>query len=133
MEAKTHTFKVTGGARAAGVARRSVLSVEADLPAPIRHRLALLLSELITDTVKHGGGRFGHSMVVRIVEVRDRVRVELVDRGGTGPPAHTTLEEGGEYGLLLLDRLADAWGREAAADGGSLAWFELDLVGLAVG
>ena len=44
METKTVSFWVPGGTRAAGLARRSILSVEADLPNSVRHRLALLLS-----------------------------------------------------------------------------------------
>ena len=44
METKTVSFWVPGGTRAAGLARRSILSVEAGLPDSVRHRLALLLS-----------------------------------------------------------------------------------------
>jgi len=51
METKTVSFWVPGGTRAAGLARRSILSVEAGLPDSVRHRLALLLSELVTNAI----------------------------------------------------------------------------------
>ena len=95
-----------------------MLSVQADLPHSIRHRLALLLSELVTNAIQHGGA--GPDGTVQ-------VRVEVFDPGSNSGPPRDRLEEGGGYGLLLVDRLADGWGRGAAAGGGSLAWFELAL------
>jgi hypothetical protein len=58
--------------------------------------------------------------------------VEVHDPGARGPVPTDRLEaETGGYGLLLVDRLADGWGRERSDSGGSLAWFELDVEGLA--
>jgi anti-sigma regulatory factor (Ser/Thr protein kinase) len=125
--AKTLTFAVPGGKRAAGMARRSVLSVKADLPHSIRHRLALLLSELVTNAIQHGGAG-PHEMVhVKVASSSEKVRVEVFDPGSNGLGPRDRLEEGGGYGLLLIDRLADGWGRGATDTGGSLAWFELEL------
>jgi serine/threonine-protein kinase RsbW len=125
---KTVSFSVPGGKRAAGMARRSVLSVRADLPNSIRHRLALLLSELVTNAIQHGGAGPEETIQVRLASSPDRVRVEVFDPGSNGGPPRDRLDEGGGYGLLLVDKLADGWGRGAAASGGSLAWFELALV-----
>ena len=122
------SFSVPGGKRAAGMARRSVLSVQADLPNSVRHRLALLLSELVTNAIQHGGAGPQETIQVRLASSPERVRVEVFDPGSNGGPPRDRLDEGGDYGLLLVDKLADGWGRGGAASGGSLAWFELVLV-----
>jgi anti-sigma regulatory factor (Ser/Thr protein kinase) len=130
-EQKTISFWVPGGRRAAGVARRSVLSVEAGLPGTVRHRLALLLSELVTNAVQHGGAGPEESVQVRVASSSERVRVEVFDPGSGGAAARDRVDEGGGYGLLLVEHLADGWGREADESGGGFAWFELSLDGLA--
>jgi anti-sigma regulatory factor (Ser/Thr protein kinase) len=126
-DVKTVSFSVPGGKRAAGIARRSVLSVRADLPPSIRHRLALLLSELVTNAIQHGGAGPEETVQVRLASSMDKVRVEVFDPGSNGGPPRERLDEGGGYGFLLVDRLADGWGRATTAAGGSLAWFELAL------
>jgi anti-sigma regulatory factor (Ser/Thr protein kinase) len=113
------------------MARRSVTSIEAGLPLQVRHRVALVLSELIANAVQHGGAGPGQEIEVRIESSALRLRVEVVDPGWGGfePPQRIQHPDGG-YGLLLVEHLCDHWGREATADGGSLAWFELELDGL---
>jgi len=130
-DAKIVSFRVPGGTRAAGMARRSVLSGKAALPAAIRHRLALLLSELVTNAIQHGGAGPHEMIQVRLATTPSRVRVEVYDPGARGTRPRDRIDEGGGFGLLLVDRLADGWGRENTGSGGSLAWFELDLDGLA--
>jgi anti-sigma regulatory factor (Ser/Thr protein kinase) len=130
-DARIVSFTVPGGKRAAGVARRTVLSSKAGLPGVIRHRLALLLSELVTNAIQHGGAGPHETIQVRLASTRRRVRVEVFDPGSrSGGPRDRLEQESGGYGLLLVDHLADGWGREETDTGGSLAWFELDLEGL---
>jgi anti-sigma regulatory factor (Ser/Thr protein kinase) len=124
---KTVSFWVPGGARAARVARRSVLSVQVGVPGAIRHRLALLLSELVTNSIQHGGAGTNESVQVRLASSPERVRVEVFDPGPNGSGPRHRVEDGGGYGLLLVDRLADDWGCEDTDAGGTLAWFELSL------
>lgn len=124
-ETKTVSFWVPGGTGAAGVARRLVLSVKAGLPGCIRHRMALLLSELVTNTIQYGGARSHETVEVRLCSSPELVRVEVYDPGANGAGPRHPVEQDNEYGLLLLDRLADGWGREDLADGGILAWVEV--------
>ena len=130
-DAKVVSFTLAGGEPAASLARRSVLSSKAGLPASIKHRLALLLSELVTNAIQHGGAGPHESIHIRLASTPQRVRVEVHDPGAGGerPPTRPAQQSG--YGLLLVDRLADGWGREETDVGGSIAWFELDLGGLA--
>ncbi|MGH2804599.1 MAG: ATP-binding protein, partial [Thermoleophilaceae bacterium] len=111
-DAKIVTFSVPGGERAAGMARRSVLSGKVALPRAVRHRLALLLSELVNNAIQHGGAGPHETIQVRLASTVHRVRVEVFDPGARGPSPRHRLEEGSGYGLLLVDRLADGWGRE---------------------
>jgi anti-sigma regulatory factor (Ser/Thr protein kinase) len=127
METKTVSFWVPGGTRAAGLARRSILSVEAGLPDAVRHRLALLLSELVTNAIQHGGAGEHETIQVRIASSYEKIRVEVFDPGPNAPGPRSRLEPQGGYGLLLVDRLAHGWGRDRVEGGGSLAWFELQL------
>ena len=127
-EAKTVSFSMPGGAGAAAIARRSVISIEVGLPLGVRHRVALMLSELVANAVQHGGAGPTEVVDVRVASTPARVRVEVVDPGwqGVEPPRRIQHPDGG-YGLLLVEHLSDGWGREATATGGSLAWFELDV------
>lgn len=130
--AKIVSFTVPGGKRAAGIARRSVLSSKVRVPAVVRHRLALLLSELVTNSIQHGGASAHEIIRVRLASTPKKVRVEVYDPGASnGVPRDRLETETGGYGLLLVDRLADGWGRKELGSGGSLAWFELDVEGLA--
>ena len=116
-DAKIVSFTVPGGKRAAGVARRSVLSSKVGVPPVMRHRLALLLSELVTNAIQHGGAGPHETIQIQLSSTPELVRVEVFDPGSHGGPPR--------------DRLADGWGRELHDSGGSLAWFELDVEGLA--
>ena len=126
-ETKTVSFWVPGGTRAAGVARRSMLSVKAGLPGAIRHRLALLLSELVTSTIQWGGARSHETVEVRLASSPELVRVEVFDPGANGGGPRHPGQQDNEYALLLLDRLSDGWGREDLADGAILTWVEVSL------
>jgi anti-sigma regulatory factor (Ser/Thr protein kinase) len=130
-DANTTSFTMPGGTGAAAIARRSVISIEAGLPRGVRHRVALMLSELVANAVQHGGAGPTETVEVRVASTPRRVRVEVVDPGWQGfdPPPRIQHPDGG-YGLLLVEHLSDGWGREATPAGGSLAWFELDLDGL---
>jgi anti-sigma regulatory factor (Ser/Thr protein kinase) len=130
--AKIVSFTVPGGKRAAGVARRSVLSSKVGVPGIMRQRLALLLSELVTNAIQYGGAGAHETIQVRLASTPKKVRVEVYDPGSPdGVPRDRLETETGGFGLLLVDRLADGWGRQELGSGGSLAWFELDVEGLA--
>ena len=130
MEANTTSFSIPGGTGAASMARRSVTSIQAGLPMALRHRVALVLSELVANAVQHGGAGPGEVVEVRMSSSSDRLRVEVTDPGwgGIDPPQRIQHPDGG-YGLVLVEHLADDCGREATDTGGSLAWFELALDG----
>ena len=86
----------------------------------------LLVSELVTNAVRHGRGCDGG--VELALQVEDGcVRVEVVDGGGGFVPRPRDPDPAsmGGWGLVVVDRLADRWGVEGA--GGTRVWFEMNV------
>lgn len=109
-------FEVPGGTPAPGVARHRVLEgLREVLAEEERSNLALLISELVTNSVKHAG-MVNETDVIRVhaAVASARTRIEVCDsgRGFTpGKPQVRSFESGGGgLGLVLLDRLSAAWG-----------------------
>jgi serine/threonine-protein kinase RsbW len=85
--------------------------------------LRLLISELVTNAVRHGG----HGEPVELhAHWNSQVRIEVVDHGGgfTPTPRSGSLDDPGGYGLFLVGTLADRWGVET--DDATTVWFELE-------
>lgn len=105
-------------------ARRELEALSQDLDVREQHLLALLTSELVTNSVVHG--RMREEGVVRLdVTITDAlIRVEVRDRGiGFDPPAASEKDPlEGHWGLELVDRLADRW----EVTGGTTVAFEVD-------
>lgn len=92
---------------------------------PLAETLILLISELVTNAVVHGGCRAVLRM--RLPEADDdAVRVE-VDDGSSRPPCRRSAEGGdtGGRGLELVEGLADRWGWQVEGSGKRI-WCEID-------
>ncbi len=95
----------------------------ADLRQPVR----LLVSELVTNAVLHGGTGSDRMIRVRLEARADQVRVEVSDQGPGFEPRATGYREdplAGGFGLTLVDELTDRWGVDA--EQGACVWFEID-------
>lgn len=119
--------EVAGGPHAPAHARQALQErLEGTVPAPVAQDAGLLVSELVTNSVLHGGGMEGGDRVgVRIGLTEKRIRIEVCDPGpGFDPadPGHDPDEPGG-YGLFLVTQLAEAWGVDVADK--TRVWFEL--------
>jgi anti-sigma regulatory factor (Ser/Thr protein kinase) len=93
-----------------------------------RGALRLLVSELVTNSVRHAAASSTPvGLALRIAD--GTVRVEVHDGGSgfePGTPQPRSAEAGyGGYGLFLVERMASRWGVET--DDGTRVWFELDL------
>lgn len=81
----------------------------------------LLVSELVTNAVLHA--RTPPEIIVRLG--RDEVRIEVLDGSDRLPRAKGYgVESSTGRGLLLVDRLAAAWGTEVR-EAGKVVWFAL--------
>ncbi|WP_205699372.1 ATP-binding protein [Conexibacter sp. SYSU D00693] len=81
--------------------------------------VALLVSEVVTNAVRHGGARDEDHVTVELTSEDHRLRIRVLDGGG-GLPAQRRPGSDGGFGLHLVEALADDWG---AAPGE--VWFVL--------
>ncbi len=106
-------------------AGRDVLGPDgARLGAGVLEDVRLLVTELITNALRHGKLTPGDHVTVRASVADDVVRIEVRDPGNDG---NVTPREpgprGGGYGLYLVDRLARRWGVDQRD--GTVVWCEL--------
>jgi anti-sigma regulatory factor (Ser/Thr protein kinase) len=106
-------------------ARRFVRQTLAGTAPDVVDDVALMVSELATNCVRHAASPF----VVLIDQSAHDIRIEVADDGG-GEPVMRTLRptKGGGVGLHIVQALADAWGViPASGTGGKVVWFTLAL------
>jgi anti-sigma regulatory factor (Ser/Thr protein kinase) len=123
-------FDVGGGPEAIGAARTALAEFLGGAVEPQQlYDLQLLVSEVVTNAVRHGGARQGEHVDFRIALMSDQIRLEVRD---PGPGFHDVMPElpdtdrGGGYGLYLVDLFADDWGVSGVE--GTCVWFEVPLV-----
>ena len=106
---------------APGVARRAVEELGGDVDPGVIRDAQLLVSEVVTNSIKHSGS--DDPIRLRVWARQTGLKVEVAV-GGLGfwgePPA--VAGDGGR-GLLILESLADSWGR--TCDMRARVWFEL--------
>jgi serine/threonine-protein kinase RsbW len=116
------------GVLAPGVARHAVADWLADQVAPSVLETALLLvTELVTNSVRHSGVPEGDDVVVRVDLWRDGCRLEVEDPGRGGAIALQPQDprNGGGMGLNLVQMLSERWGVVRAAGGPTRVWAQL--------
>jgi anti-sigma regulatory factor (Ser/Thr protein kinase) len=84
----------------------------------------LLLTELITNALRHSGMSADDEIGVTAAVNDGTVRIEVHDPGHDGPvEVRDPGARGGGYGLFLVDRLTSAWGVDRLD--GTTVWAEL--------
>jgi anti-sigma regulatory factor (Ser/Thr protein kinase) len=107
-------------------ARHALDGLYGELGEELHDTAVLLISELVTNSVKHSKVRAGVIELVATMTPR-YVRVEVSDDGegfDLQPAPHTDSDSG--RGLGLVQELADRWGRPTGMR--TCVWFELDRV-----
>ena len=84
----------------------------------------LLVSELVTNTIRHGDCRPDDTLELLIDREPDRLRVAVCQRAAIGALQVATDREAreGGWGLMLVDRLAAEWGVD---DDPNCVWFKI--------
>jgi serine/threonine-protein kinase RsbW len=115
------------GPAAPRLARRFLSTLRSELPEDTLAVARLLASELVTNALLHAGPRPEGQLELRVTLDATTLRVAVLDGGpGFEPrPRRADLLAPGGWGLVLVSRLAHAWGVEH--DGGAEVWFELAL------
>jgi anti-sigma regulatory factor (Ser/Thr protein kinase) len=112
---------------AAAAARQALREENGSLPTPIRDDVLLLVSELVTNAVRHAGAGPARPLHVQLLRGPRWVVVSVADEGPGftwHPTGHPGENESGGWGLFLVDRIADRWGVECTTLG-SCVWFEI--------
>jgi anti-sigma regulatory factor (Ser/Thr protein kinase) len=119
-------FSVNGGLHAGSEARRAVLAGDGALPASARDDVLLLVSELVSNAVRHADVGPDRSVRIELTRWPRRVRVEVghVGQGFEHECTHPSLDATGGWGLVLVDRIADRWGITSGT-GRTCVWFEV--------
>jgi anti-sigma regulatory factor (Ser/Thr protein kinase) len=127
-----HTsFFVSKGVSAPAEARREM---RARLGQTISARdvddVELLLSEVVTNAVRHGTGRAMDPLAIRADIIDRSVTLEVEDSGGgsarvTPQPEPERDGDPHGFGLFLVDELSASWGVERC-ERGSYVWFQMD-------
>jgi anti-sigma regulatory factor (Ser/Thr protein kinase) len=121
-------LRIAGGPEASAAARRSLDGLEGQLREPLLDDLRLLVTELVTNSIRHAGVGPAGEITIRVRVSTASVLVEVLD-GGPGFDADRYAEPqlgvDGGWGLFLVDTIADRWGagRQGAA---TCVWLEID-------
>jgi anti-sigma regulatory factor (Ser/Thr protein kinase) len=121
-------LELAGGTHAVGAARRWTGELlRARLGDEDLCDVAVLVSEVVTNAVRHGGMGPDDTIVVHVAIGGELLRVEVCDHGPGFTPRATARSrvDGGGNGLLLLQRLSTCWG--VAGVDGTCVWFERAL------
>jgi anti-sigma regulatory factor (Ser/Thr protein kinase) len=119
-------LQLKAGPEAVGEGRHSLDRLGESLGARQLGELRLLVTELLTNSVRHACAS-GDWIALDVEVLTDAVRVVVSDRGPgftPDPSPKPYLDRPGGWGLYLVDRLADRWGVERA--GKTAVWFEID-------
>jgi anti-sigma regulatory factor (Ser/Thr protein kinase) len=106
-----------------------VVAGDGALPASVREDVLLLVTELVTNAVRHAEVGPEHYLRVELRFSPRRARVEVVDPGTGFTPARAPSrgDESGGWGLFLVDQIAHRWGVRRIALG-TYVWFEIRSV-----
>jgi anti-sigma regulatory factor (Ser/Thr protein kinase) len=110
----------------AAAARHAVDQLSDDLPADLLGDVRLLVSELVTNSLRHAkiSDDDRIRMSVAVTEVVVRVEVSDPGQGFTPPPNADDPSTVEGWGLYLVATLADRWGVDTQRD--TMVWFEFD-------
>lgn len=111
----------------AAAARQAVGELADQLPEEVLGDVRLLVSELVTNALRHAGLGDEERIALAVKVNPTDVRVEVTDHGrGFDPQTVPTDPEAAEgWGLYLVATLSDRWGVDSDGDA-TRVWFELD-------
>ena len=122
QEGEHESVELRVSQHAPGQARRWVSEQGNDLPRGTLDLLLLLVSELVTNSVRHSGAVQGERLQIALERGEGTIRVDVQD---TGPGFDRRNLAPGPHGLQVVESGADRWGIDRS--GPTTVWFELDV------
>ena len=127
--APSRAYSITGGPDAAATARNAVLGgLGSGVPQRAAEDIMLVVSELVTNAVRHAGADAAQTISLRVARSPGAVRIEVVDERPALEPRRLLGEErpaSGGLGLVVVDALCD-WGTDQR-DRHKTVWAEYHL------
>ena len=118
------SLRLTPGPEAIPAARKALDGLDGLLEKTVWEDMRLLVTELVTNGVRHGSQRGPVGVSVAIAAHKVRVEVTDCGRGFSPPDAPMPRKDGsGGWGLQLVDRVATNWGVDVSDQ--TCVWFEL--------
>ena len=128
------------GARERVTERREVrLPLDVQAPAAARAVVAgvlgprasddvqLLVSELVSNSVRHSGAGPDSDLVLRVAYWPSAIRVDVEDGGTGGSIAARAPGADGGFGMTIVRAISERWGVERIATGGTRVWAQIAL------
>ena len=119
-------YELTGGPYAVTAARLALSDIDELVDESLAFDVRLLVSELVTNSVRHAQIGPEDSIHLRVRIDNGDVRVEVLDSGpGFDPPAPDPTAEAARdsgWGLFFVTQLADKWGVDREH---GRVWFEI--------
>jgi anti-sigma regulatory factor (Ser/Thr protein kinase) len=127
----TVDVELEGSPAAAARARQALDGLAGELPERRMRDVRLLVSELVTNAVRHAGLHAGDKIRLLAGVTGSVLRVEVHDPGRgfelRAPSPDPTRASG--WGLYLVSELSDRWGMDGVpCAGGTRIWFELAAI-----
>ena len=91
--------------------------------------VALIVSELVTNSVVHANVGPSRTLTVELTRLEDRVRINVIDPGSRLEPRilPPDPERLGGLGLFVVDELSEAWGVARDGIAGTRVWCDVLL------
>jgi len=133
------TQKVAPGARdlrielphsphAPAIARAAIDDLSLHLDEDRHEDLKLLVSEVVTNSVRHSPEVKGGRIQLDLISKSGSVRAEICDSGSgftfVPKPRRFSIDQVSGWGLDIVGQLSDSWGI-TTKDGGVCVWFEI--------
>jgi anti-sigma regulatory factor (Ser/Thr protein kinase) len=127
LSAGSISFGIPGGVQAPRHARSLTASHLSHLDGGVASDAELIVSELVTNSVRHAGVRPDQLVTVDLILLDERLRIAVTDPGTDRQPRllAESPEALGGHGLRLVAQLSTKWGVGRDAVGATQVWCDL--------
>jgi anti-sigma regulatory factor (Ser/Thr protein kinase) len=118
------SFGIPGGVQAPRHARVLTASHLQHLDSGVASDAELIVSELVTNSVRHAGVESDRTVTLDLILIDDHLRIMVTDPGGDLEPRVISedVDGLGGHGLRLVERLSATWGVGRDAVGATQVW-----------
>jgi two-component sensor histidine kinase len=124
------SMSIAGGTGAPKQARRRLLlRLDHEVSAAQAADAALIVSELVTNSVTHADVGVNDAVDVELAALDEHLRISVMDSGSALEPRVQPADPGtpGGFGLRLVEQMCSAWGFTRDPAGRMLVWCDLPL------